>query len=171
MKNDAMSWVENVPEGKSRYFKLVEGDNRIQLLSHLERYLLKWNGSRYVPADDGDANVSVKGVGWVLQDGMIKDATLPYTVVKSIRGLMNDQDYAFEEFPMPRQINIKTKNAGTKEAEYTVVPSPKESPVSAEVLKELAQKPKPEELVAQLRSKDNFADKSEEEIDPSQIPF
>lgn len=170
MKTDSMNWVDEIHEGNSKFFKFVEGDNRIQLLSHLERYLLKWAVTQYVPAEEGDANISVKGVGYVLQDGQIKEATLPYTVVKAIRELMNDQDYAFEEFPMPRQINIKVKNAGKKEAEYVVVPSPKETQVPQEIIAELALKPDPAALVSQMRTRE-LAAKPAEEIDPSQIPF
>lgn len=170
-----MDWVD---KGDGRYFKLVEGDNRVQLLSHLSRYLLKWNGTKYVAAEDGDANVSVKGVGWVLQDGVVKDATLPYTVVKAVRELMADPEYAFEEFPMPRQINIRTKNAGTKEAEYTVIPGAKEIPVPSEILAELAKKPTPEQLVDTLRTKDAPVSQEKtdieypaDDINPEDVPF
>lgn len=175
MKTDAMSWIDEAPEGSSKFFKMVEGDNRVQLLSHLERYLLKWNGTRYVPAEEGDQNVSVKGVGYVLQDGMIKEATLPYTVVKAIRELMNDEDYAFEEFPMPRLINIKVKNAGKKEAEYVVVPSPKETEVPQSILAELALKPNPAALVAQMHTRELAAKPVEADVNPFQesddVPF
>ena len=160
MTNNKMDWVD---KGDGRYFKLVEGDNRVQLLSHLARYLLKWNGTKYVPAEEGDTNVSVKGVGWVLQDGAIKDATLPYTVVKAVRELMADPEYAFDEFPMPRQINIRTKNAGVKEAEYTVIPGAKEILVPSEILEELAKRPTPEQLVEMLQSKEKGV--SQEKVD------
>ena len=149
-----MNWVDGVEKASGEYFKIVEGDNRIQLLSHLAPYALKWNGTRYEPAEPNEPNVSHKGVGWVLQDGLIKSATLPYTVVKAIKELMNDPDYAFEEFPMPRLINIRAKNAGTKEVEYTVIPGPKEVEVPADILTALAAKPSPEEFVEKMRAKE-----------------
>lgn len=170
----SMSWADGV-EKTGEYFKIAEGDNRVQLLSHCAQYNLKWNGSRYEPAEEGEQNVSVKGVCWVLQDGVIKSATLPYTIIKSIRQLMLDQDYAFSSFPMPRVINIKAVGAGTKEVEYSVVPAPKETEVSAEILEQLAQKPTPEEMVEKLRDAEKkravAAPKEDEEIDVSAIPF
>lgn len=156
------------------YFDIVEGDNRIQLLTHCAAYPVKWTGSKYEPAQEGDTGVSIKGVCLVLHDGKIKDASLPYTVVKAVRELMQDPDYAFVEFPMPRLINIKAKNAGTKEVEYTVIPSPRETPVSAEILKELAQKPTPEEMVEKKKGKvasGNLEKPQTEELNPENIPF
>ncbi len=70
-----------------------------------------------------------------------------------IKELMQDPDYAFEEFPMPRQINIRAKGAGTKEVEYSLMASPKKTPIPAEVLKELAEKPSPEELIEKMKAK------------------
>jgi len=171
-----MTWVDErekaaQEEAGSGYFKIQEGDNRIQLLSHCAPYALKWTGSRYEPAEEEDTNKSWKGVCWVLQDGVIKSATLPYTVVKSIKELMQDDDYAFDEFPMPRMVNIRAVGAGTKEVVYNVIPSPKEAPVAAETLKELATKPTPEEMVEKMRGTEKKPDYPEEEIDPASIPF
>ncbi len=165
-----MDWVDSVNTGGDNgYFKIQEGDNKIQLLSHLAPYALKWNGSRYVPAEDGEEGVSHKGVGWVLQDGVIKNATLPYTVVRAIKDLMQDEDYAFSEFPMPRLINIKAKNAGTKEVEYSVVPSPKETEVSEEILAQLKEKLSPEEFVEKMRAKEKT--EVSQDVKPEDIPF
>jgi hypothetical protein len=88
-----------------------------------------------------------------MQDGIIKLAKLPYTVVKAIRELQNDEEYAFSEFPMPRLINLKAKNAGTLEVEYSVVPSPKETEIPAEILKELSMKDTPEQVVEKIKGK------------------
>lgn len=164
-----MDWADQVEKSSGEYFKIQEGDNRIQLLSHLAPYALKWTGSRYEPADEGDQNVSHKGVGWVLQDGLIKSATLPYTVVRAIKELMNDPDYAFEEFPMPRLINIRAKGAGTKEVEYTVVPAPKEVEVSAEILAHLKEKMSPEDFVEKMRTSEKSKVSPEKNLDPGGI--
>lgn len=147
-----MDWVDEVKTGGD-YFDITEGDNRIQLLSHCAPLALKWNpaANKYEPAEEGDANISIKGVCWVLQDGVIKSAKLPYTVVKAVRELMQDEDYAFSEFPMPRVINIKAKNAGSKEVEYQVVPSPKEIATPVDILTQLAEKPTPEEMVEKFK--------------------
>lgn len=178
---DKMNWVDSqekkISEDKSKdYFNIVEGDNRIQLLSHCAPLLQRWNAStqKYEVGNEGEPNTSVKGVCWILQDGLIKSAKLPWTVVRSVRELMQDPDYAFTEFPMPRLINIKAKNAGTKEVEYTVIPSPKEVELSAEVSLKLSEKPAPEEIVERIKGK--VPTKPEgfdypEEIPNSEIPF
>lgn len=178
MDKDAMSWVsekqaEIDEEREKGYFNIAEGDNRIQLLTHCAPLAQKWNAGtkKYEIAVEGDKNVSIKGVCWVLQDGLIKEAKLPYVVVKAIKALMEDQDYAFEEFPMPRAINIKAKGAKTKEVEYTVMPSPKETPVSAEILTQLKEKLSPEALVDKKKGKVTPVEYPEEDIDPADIPF
>ncbi len=174
-----MDWVdkreaERKEQGAEGYFNIVEGDNKIQLLTHVAPHAQVFDPAtkKYRPAEEGDTNVSVKGICWVLHEGKIKQAKLPYTVVKSIRELQNDEDYAFSEFPMPRIINIKAKGAGTKEVEYTVVPSPKETKVSDEILAELEGKPTPEEIVEKIKGvSQRKTAKEEDSIDPESIPF
>lgn len=177
---DSMSWVDErsaeiekaVTEG---YFNIVEGDNRIQMLTHCASLAQVYDPStrKYRIAVEGDKNSSIKGLCWVLHEGKIKQAKLPYTVVKAIRELQKDPDYQFEAFPMPRLINIKAKNAGTKEVEYTVIPVPKETVVTASVLADLAAKPTPEEVVEKIKEKANpkTVDYPEEDVNPEDIPF
>lgn len=172
MTNDKMSWIDeqekkNAEKSSEGYFAIVEGDNRFQLLSHVVPLPLKWTGSTYEPAEEGDTNVSIKGVCWVLQDGKIKLAKLPYTAVKAIRELMNDPDYAFDEFPMPRMVNLKAKGAGTKEVEYNLIPSPKETTVSDEIAAELAKKLTPDEMVEKEKSRGKV---SQEKTDTVEYP-
>lgn len=189
-----MEWIDqqekNIQEDKSKdYFNFKEGDNRIVLLTHCAPFAQKWTGSTYIPAEMNDEGISVKGVCWVLQDGVVKHAKLPYTIVKQIRELMKDEDYAFEEFPMNRGLNLKAVNAGTKEVEYSVIPSPKEYMVSQDVLEELAKKPSPEEMIEKIKAKYQKPPQSHEEevargysaedlvnapvdeLDPESIPF
>jgi hypothetical protein len=178
---DKMKWVDEVEQTSNKsndYFNITEGDNRIQLLSYTAPLPQVWDNAekKYRVAEEGDKNVSIKGLCWILQDGVIKSAKLPYTVVKSIRELQNDPDYAFDEFPMPRMINIKAKNAGTKEVEYQVIPSPKETKVDKAIMDELAKKPTPEEMVEKIKAKVSHAKEPEKaeyptEINPDDIPF
>ena len=173
-----MAWVDKrEQEAKEQfsegYFNIQEGDNRIQLLTHCAPLPQVWDNTtkKYRPAEEGDKNVSVKGVCWVLHEEKIKQAKLPYTVVKAIRDLQNDEDYAFDEFPMPRMINIKATNAGTKEVEYTVVPSPKQVVLTPEILDELAKKPTPDEIVEKIKGKTKTTDYPTNDITAEDIPF
>ena len=153
-----MDWVD-AREEKSKeeyekgYFNFVEGANKVLILSHCAPLAQKWTGTKYEPAEEGDQNVSVKGVCWVLHEGLLKQAKLPYLVVKAIRALQNDSEWGFNEFPMRYPVTINAKGAGKKEVEYTVVPSPKEMVAPAEILNELAKKPKPEEIVEKIKGK------------------
>jgi hypothetical protein len=153
---DKMEWVDKkeaqVKDGGD-YFNIVEGDNRFQVLSHLAPQALRWTGTKYEPAEEGDTGISIKGVGWVLHEGTIKLAKLPYTVVKAVRALQSDEETRFESFPMPYMINVKAKGAGTKEVEYTVIAGRSDSLVSKDVLAELAKKPTPEEMVEKMKNK------------------
>lgn len=172
-----MDWVnERETTSGGDFFKIVEGDNRIQLLTHAVPFYQKWTGTKYEPAQDGDHNLSIRGVCWVLQDNIIKLATLPYTIVKQIRALMDDEDWSFSDFPMPHLVNIRAKGAGTKEVEYSLVPSPNKQEVSKDVLSELAKKPSPEEMVEKLKNKAQghlHLNESEEveDIGPIESPF
>lgn len=171
---DKMNWVdekEKEMKENSGYFDLVEGDNRFQLLTHAAPLPQKWNGQKYELAQEGDQNVSIKGVCWVLQDGKIKQAKLPYTAVKQIKALMEDEDYRFDEFPMPYAVNLKAKGAGTKEVEYSLVPAPKQTPVSAEILAELAKKPTPEEIIEKIKGENETKTNDYPEVSPEDIPF
>lgn len=169
-----MDWVDNKEEKskedfKEGYFNIQEGDNRIQLLTHCSPLAQTYNSStkKYEVAEEGEVGISIKGVCWVLQDGKIKQAKLPYTVVKQIRSLQTDPDWGFEEFPMNRLINIKAKNAGTKEVEYTVVPAPQEVVTSDVILAELSAKPSPEDMVEKIKGKSSKID----DFDTSSVPF
>lgn len=177
---DSMSWVDEksaeIEKSASEgYFSFIEGDNRIQLLTHCAPLAQVYDPStrKYRMATEGDKNSGIKGLCWVLQDGKIKQAKLPYTVVKAIRDLQNDPDYQFEAFPMPRVINIKAKNAGTKEVEYTIIPSPKEVAVDASIMTELASKPSPEDMVEKIkeRAKPKDDDEGLQYPEPDEIPF
>lgn len=168
---DKMEWVdkkEAQANDSKDYFNIVEGDNRFQVLTYIAPQPLKWTGTKYEPAEEGDTGISIKGVCWVLQDDAIKLAKLPYTAVKAIRAFQNDEETRFEEFPMPYAINVKAKGAGTKEVEYQIIPSRKETPVAKEVLVELAKKPTPEEMVEKMKNK---VSQAKDQVPDDEPPF
>lgn len=175
--DNKMDWVDRKEQEQGKdYFDMVEGENRFQLLTHAAPLALKWTGTKYEPAEEGDSNISIKGVCWVLQDGTIKLAKLPYTVVKAIRSLQNDPDYAFEEFPMPRVIKVNAKGAGTKEVGYSVIPSPNVTNIGPGILKSLAERPSPEEMVEKMKGKvssrkSDTTNYPSEDITPDDIPW
>lgn len=181
-------WVdqqeERIKEERSKdYFNITEGRQQFVLLSHCAQLVQVYDPAtkKYRVAQEGDRNTSIKGLCWVLQDDVIKQAKLPYTVVKEIREISKDPDWGFE-LPFPHPLTLTAKNAGTKEVEYTLNASPKKVEIPQAVLDELAKKPTPEEIVEKIKgggkdvSQGNEEPKSgsqypDEEIDPADIPF
>lgn len=84
---------------------------------------------------DKDKKPTLRLVTYIIDraDGKIKRAELPLSVNYSINALQEDQDFAFEEFPMPYdvKINYDPKNPDPK-SKYTVTPSPKQEPLTDE---------------------------------------
>jgi len=185
MSENKMDWVKEheakrqEEQGKD-YFNIVEGANKFVLLTHLPPLAQVFDPStkKYRPAVEGDTNVSIKGVGWVLQDDVIKLAKLPYKVVKAIAALAEDPDWSFQ-FPFLHPITVNAKNAGSKEVEYTVQPSPKQTVIPEAIIEELKKKPTPEEMIEKIKEKVSPRNETKApdypedvpDIDPSEIPF
>jgi hypothetical protein len=187
MSENKMDWVKEheakrQEEQSKDYFNIVEGANKFVLLTHLPPLAQVFDPTtkKYRPAVEGDTNVSIKGVGWVLQDDTIKLAKLPYTVVKAIVALSEDSDWNFK-FPFLHPITVTAKNAGSKEVEYTVQPSPKQIEIPEQILEELKKKPTPEEMIEKIKekvapkfhgeSKNTAPDYPDSELTAEDIPF
>lgn len=186
-QQDWGEWDEVAKQVESGdYFKIEEGANKFILLSPIEplpQVYSKATG-KYRVAVEGDKNVSVKGVCWVLQNVgdsyEIKEAKLPYVVVKAIKGISEDPDWNFT-LPFKHPLTLTATGAGTKEVKYTLTPSPKEFEVPADIIKELSERPTPKKLVEDMKEKDaggaqdasepSAPDYPEEEINPEDIPF
>ncbi len=106
--------------GKGQYFKVKEGANKIRLLSPCIPYRSEYKGQ-----------VNVKFPAWIIDraDGVIKLYFMPQTILNAIGGLQMSDDFGFVEVPMPYDLTIMAKNAGTKEVEYTVVGARNNTPL------------------------------------------
>lgn len=116
------------------FYKFKEGDNRIRLMSECVPHTSVFK----------DGNKSFKWLCYVIdrRDGAVKPFFMPHTIYKNIEALQANPDYAFEDVPMPYDITVHAKGAGTKEVEYTLLPARKESPLTADEREALAkQKP------------------------------
>lgn len=100
--------------GKGDYLKLQEGDNRIRLMSECLEHPGEFNGKP-----------TFKWLCYVLdrRDGKIKPFFMAHTIYKAIEALQLNEDYKFDEVPMPYDVTINAKGAGTKEVVYTVMPA------------------------------------------------
>jgi hypothetical protein len=187
--NDPMDWIdkreEEIQEERDdRYFEIVEGKQEFVLLSHLAPLAQVWDGTKYRIAEEGDKNVSIKGLGWVMQDGKVKQAKLPYVVVKDIRSYQQNPEWEFK-LPFPHTFSLTAKGAKTKDVEYTLNASPKKVEIPVAILEELAKKPKPEAVVEKIKEGRTGASSAAtpkkhpsmpieyptEQINPDDIPF
>ncbi len=177
---NTFDWVDSREEEikKERaegYFDIVEGNQQFVLLSHCAPLAQVYDkaSNKYRLAEEGDRNASIKGLCWVLQDGLIKQAKLPYTIVKALRALQQNPDWEFA-IPFEHTLTLNAVGAGTKEVKYSLTPSPKKTPIAPSVMEELKKKPSPDELIEKMRSgKVETSSKPEAgpDINPEDVPF
>jgi hypothetical protein len=107
--------------GGGDIYKYKEGDNRLRLLSMCLPHPGEYQG-----------RPNFKWLCYVLdrRDGKVKIHFMPHTIYKSIEALQENPDYTFAEVPMPYDVTVYAKGAGTKEVEYTVLPARKEVPLT-----------------------------------------
>ena len=128
--------------GGNTKFKFQEGDNKLRILSPTLPYQSTYKGRE-----------TTKFVGYILdrKDGKVKVAFLPYTIIKAITALQLSDDYKFDEVPMPYDINVIAKKAGTIEVEYQVIPARKETFLTDQEFEALQAKTPIEQFIEKLR--------------------
>ena len=109
--------------GGGGYLRLKEGGNRMRIVSEFIPHPGEYQGRR-----------NFKWLGYVIDraDGAIKPFFMPHSISKMIANLQRSDDWGFESVPMPYDITIQAKGAGTIEVEYTVIPSPKQTPITGD---------------------------------------
>jgi hypothetical protein len=130
--------------GKGEYFKVQEGANKIRVLSELV-----FNQNEY------DGKIKSRFVCWILdrKDQVIKPYFMPVTIARALGSMQENPEYAFKDFPMPYDITINAKGAGSKEVDYQVVAARQNTPLTD--LEEMAMKERTPivEFVAKLTEK------------------
>jgi hypothetical protein len=165
--------------GGSAFFKFEEGENKIRILTMWEPLAThfvqegrktvahvcygKDKGCSYhdegAPLDDNGSPraPSVKFVTYICdrRDGdKIKVADLPYTVVKKITALQTDEDYAFDNFPMPYDLKVKYDSKEAGAAMYSVTPSPTREDLPDFVIDGMINKKEVSRIVDEKKSKE-----------------
>lgn len=146
-------------QGGGDWYKLTEGANMVRILAEPEMIFEKFKvGICYTDCGyEGNAKL----LTYVLdrKDNKIKLAKLPYSVGTKIGTYEADVEFGneFVGFPMPYDIRIIAKGAGTKEVKYEIDPSPRKVPVDTTILEELAKKKSIPEIVQKM--KDNQKEK------------
>jgi hypothetical protein len=129
--------------GSGDYLKLKEGGNRLRLMTACLPHPGTYQGRK-----------TFKWLCYVIDrtDGKVKPFFMPHKIYKQIEALQMSEDYGFTDVPMPYDLTINAKNAGTKEVEYTLMPARKESPVTPLEHQQLADLKPLAELQAALRA-------------------
>lgn len=155
--NDALSQAEKDFDSlasKGDFYKILEGKNRVRILSPLYPFASHFKAGACVGKEDcpeckkmvkdKDGNdkeniPSVKFVCHVLdsKDNTIKLAQFPLSIFLALRDLQNDPEWAFNELPMPYDITINAEGAGKTTVKYSVVASPTRTAVAPEILAKL----------------------------------
>jgi hypothetical protein len=130
--------------GKGDIYKLKEGSNQIRLCSMCLPHSSVFNGTR-----------SFKWLCHVIdrRDGKVKPFFMPHTIYKQIEALQDSEDYGFTDVPMPYDVRINAKGAGTKDVEYSLIPAKKETLLTEAEREDLAQQKPLAELQEKLKEK------------------
>ena len=152
--------------GGSDWFKFREGMNKIRVLAEpavLATHFAngkslgvcygKDNGCPFHMLDQDQP--SVRWLTWILDyaDGAIKLAGLPWKITREIGAYEASEEYSFGEYPMPFDVTVNAKNAGTMQVEYSIVPARKNTALPQPILDELIKKHAPEQVVEGMKEK------------------
>ncbi len=158
--------------GSGEYFKVKEGANKIRLMTNTVPHQSTYKGTK-----------TFKHVCWILdyKDMKVKLYFMPHTILKAIEALQLSEDYSFTDVPMPYDVTINAKNAGTKEVDYQLMPARLATEITADALHQLNEKHTIQDVVAKLVENEKErvnvdpnlppAPVAESEIDVSSIPF
>lgn len=144
--------------GGGDYYKYKEGDNRFRLMSLCLPHSGEYQG-----------RPNFKWLCYVLdrRDGKVKTHFMPHKIYKAIEALQVNPDYTFEEVPMPYDVTVHAKGAGTKEVEYSLIPARKETPLTADEEADLnQQKPLADVQKALIEKKSKSGNGSADEPPP-----
>lgn len=173
----------SITTGSGDFLKLVEGDNRIRILSEepIATYSLWENGkprhfstrqamsAAQVSAPEAKAKENY--VVWVIdrKDGTCKLAQFGAQIASALQDIENDSEYGFVG-TYPFDVTIKKQGAGL-ETQYNVMASRKETPLTDEEKKMVAALPSLKDKLADTWEDAKTEVTKEGEVDISRISF
>ena len=177
--------------GSSEFWKPIEGANKLRILSTPElvvsryKFGVCYEGAEYCKKENlgPKENLSYKWLTWIIDraDGKQKLYSMPFSVTKEVTALKTSEEYAFEDFPMPYDITLNVKGAGTKEVDYSAMPSRKETALSAEELADYDKQTPVSDVIEAMKEKarkqhggdvpENSPSSYPTEPNPEDIPF
>lgn len=123
-----------------------------------------FHGDKAPRNENGDeAKPSVKFMAYVIdrRDGKVKMGELPWSVISAVTTFQEDEDYAFEDFPMPYDIKVTVDKDASAANIYKTLAVPARTDVTAEEMDEFTQKndkKRPDVYIEQRKAKQRDKD-------------
>jgi hypothetical protein len=138
MFNDALKEY-GLESGEKLKFK--DGNNQFRILSEAKMVRTMFKGTW-----------NTKWVAWVVDraDGKVKLIYMPKTVVEALADYEEESAFKFDAPPMPYDIIVKARSAGTIDAKYTVIPVTTKKLITEAELAEFKAKKPIEKVVSKL---------------------
>lgn len=176
-------------EKEGDFYKLKEGANRMRILTQFEKVETIYRGNKYAgivsdfnqPKEDD--KVTWRAWAWAIirgqkpEDDELKIVQLSRAALNQIAALKVDPEYAFEGYPIPYDLTLNAKNAGTKDVEYSVVPARANTEVTEAEMAALNKEKSIPDIIAKMVDKqagkggEQAVEYPEESIKPEDIPF
>jgi hypothetical protein len=140
-------------QARGGWFKFKEGKNRFRILA--EPQVIYEDFKLGICYTDCGFKGSIKYLTyiWDYLDETIKLMKIPFSIFNWIASLELDIDWKFDGFPMPFDITVDAKDAGTKEVKYSPTPSPRREEMPAEVIDDLKRRKPALEIIDGLKKK------------------
>lgn len=162
-----MSFVQEIRQAEkegvvgSGVWKPQEGANKIRIvagpLRHEEEY-------------EGKSRVKWLTLLIDRRDGTVHAYFMPHSIAKMIGELQQSDDYAFDRTPMPYDLTLSAKGAGTRDVEYGIVPAKKETPLTSEEMAAVAAFGELSDYQRRLRERKGESGEKARPFDPDEIP-
>src|ERR1035437_1337005 len=149
--DNIMQKVEAQPKNDfpSDFYKWKEGSNKMRIMGDFTEVNTINRGGSYaghVTAKNqpkGEDKVRMQGWAWAMMRGATTEADelriiqCSKTILGQLVAFRNNPEYSFDTMPMPYDIDVQAKDAGTKEVVYTIVASRKNTDVTADEMAKL----------------------------------
>lgn len=160
----------------SDYYSMREGSNRMRIVTDFVEVQSINRGKDfkgYVSENNqplaGDT-VRTQAWAWAIIRGDAKKeiadelniVKFGKTILGQLVGLKNNPEYAFEDMPMPFDLDVQAKNAGEMTVVYTVVPARKNTEVTADEMEKLNKKNPITEIVKRMLEKQDSKGKPDQ---------
>ena len=108
----------------SEWFRITGIPTRIRVLTQFDVYPQHFDPAGYkgvcIGADKqcpgclAGKKPSIKWIGYVLHEDQVRVAVFPHTVLKQISDMQESEDFGFNSFPMPYDVDIKKEKSGDR---------------------------------------------------------